>query len=68
VITRADLDRWFVGESIETAAAQAIGSAARDFASEILRLTPSSPDQSASLRKVREAYWTARESLVGRSG
>ena len=41
-----------------------VRSAGRDLAAVILKNTPSSPDQSAAIRKVREAVMTANASIA----
>lgn len=62
MITKVELQNWFmyhapVGEDVE--AYQAIREAGKGLAEAILKNTPSGADQSAAIRKVREAVMTA---------
>lgn len=43
---------------------EVLRSAARDFAQTILNFTPAGPDQSAAIRKVREAVMTANAAIA----
>lgn len=65
--TASPLDNWFTHhppskEDIESY--QRIREAAKSFAEVILEETPKSADQSAAIRKVREAVMTANASIA----
>jgi hypothetical protein len=66
-ITAHDLDEMFKyhpadGDDLTRYAA--INSAAKNFAREVLANTPPSADQSAAIRKIREARMTANAALA----
>ena len=72
-ITQADLDWWFTyhspadhpdGLEAASAAYEEIRAAGKRMAEEILRLTPPGADQSAAIRKVREAVFTANAAVA----
>lgn len=66
-ITEADLDRWFAYHppaDHQVPRYEAIRDAARQFALLILRITPSCPDQSVAIRKVREAVSAANMAIA----
>lgn len=66
-ITRDDLNNWFTYHAPgpdDTVAYEKLRSAARDFALAIIELTPSSADQTAAIRKVREAVMTANAAIA----
>jgi hypothetical protein len=67
-MSEKDLDEYFSVERFHSrigasASIEAIRRGAREFASVILRSTPSSADQTAAVRKVREAAMFACEGL-----
>ena len=67
-ISRDDLREWFTyhpptGEA-QVAAYQAIREAGHVLAETILEFTPASADQSAAIRKVREAVMTANAAIA----
>ena len=62
MITQENLDNWFVYHAPKDGdleAYQAIRGAAADFAQVVLANTPASADQTAAIRKIREAVMTA---------
>lgn len=66
-ITDDDLENWFthhapVGD--QTGRYESIRRAGLDLARVILLATPSSADQSAAIRKVREAVMTANSAIA----
>lgn len=66
-ITRADLLNWFTYHAPTQDQVGAYGKlrdAAYDFAWTILECTPSSADQTAAIRKVREAVMTANAAIA----
>lgn len=70
-ITQDDIDNWFryhspAGDQQELY--RTIREAGGRFASAILELTPPSADQSAAIRKVREAVMTANAAIACSDG
>jgi hypothetical protein len=66
-MTQADLDNWFTyhaPSSDQQAHYVAIRDAAKAFAATILEHSPASADQTAAIRKVREAVMTANQSIA----
>jgi len=66
-ITQDDLDVWFTYHppTIEQNAVYiTLRDAARSFAQAILNTTPACADQSAAIRKVREAVMTANAAIA----
>lgn len=67
-ITREDLDNWFTFHPLsgldQAERYTAIRAAAREFAAVILKHTPASADQTAAIRKVREAVFTANAAIA----
>jgi len=69
-IAREKIDVWFGDGSLPNVPAktdhpiQEVRLAARQFALAILENTPPSADQSAAIRKVREAFWSAGQSIA----
>lgn len=62
-----DLDRFFVyhpPQSDQIPAFNAIRLAARELAQVIYSFTPACPDQTAAIRKVREAVMTANAAIA----
>ena len=62
-----DFDEMFTYHPVEegqVAHYEAIRAAAKQFAATIRTNTPRSPDQSAAIRKVREAMMTANASIA----
>jgi hypothetical protein len=69
MITPEHLDNWFTYHApteADQVAYIAIRQAAKDLATIILTHTPAGNDQSAALRKVREAVWTANSAVACR--
>lgn len=73
MITPADLDRWFTyhnpadhpdGLEVAVARYERLRRAGRELAAAILADTPPGPDQSAAIRKVREAVMTANAAVA----
>ncbi len=67
--TEQQLDEWFTYHAPNPAQQEsyvAIRSKAREFAQEILLHTPHGADQSAAIRKVREAVMTANAAIACR--
>ncbi len=69
MITKENLDNWFtyhapVGD--DATSYEKLRSSAKDFAAAILELTPPSADQTAAIRKVREAVMTANAAIACR--
>jgi len=67
----ADIDNWFmhhppVGDQVELY--KSVRDAGRDMAAVILECSPSSADQSAALRKVREAVMTTNAAIACSGG
>lgn len=70
-ISREDLDRWFGGRAPtfgDLESFRAIREAARELARAILERSPRCGDQSAAIRKVREAVWAAESAIVSDRG
>lgn len=66
-ITRDDLDNWFsyhAPSEDQRVAYEKLRSEARNFALAIIELTPPSADQTAAIRKVREAVMTANAAIA----
>ena len=66
-ITGEDLERWFTyhaPSSDQAARCAAIREAGWDFAAVVRESTPSSPDQTAAIRKIREAVMTANAAIA----
>ena len=67
MITLAELDNWFTYHAPtddDKVAYEAIRNAGKLLASTILVNTPASADQSAAIRKVREAVMTANAAIA----
>ena len=67
-VTEENINHWFsyhppVNES-QKKAYEELRESARQFALTILRLTPSSADQTAAIRKVREAVMTSNAAIA----
>lgn len=65
--TQSDLDRWFAQHVLDAVDAQRcdnIRKAGKAFAEAILKNTKSCADQTAAIRKVREAVMTANVSIA----
>lgn len=66
-ITRDDLENWFTYHKPgpdDNVAYEKLRSAAKGFALAIMELTPPSADQTAAIRKVREAVMTANAAIA----
>lgn len=66
-ISDADLQRWFTYKTATGNQAdriEMIREAGLEFARVVNRLAPSSPDQTAAIRKIREAVMTANAAIV----
>jgi hypothetical protein len=66
-ITQEALDHWFTYHAPTASQPEryeALRSAGKAFAEAILKLTPSSADQTAAIRKVREAVFTANAAIA----
>lgn len=66
-ISQADLDNWFVYHAPKDgqgAKYTEIREAAKTFAEVIVKLTPASADQTAAIRKIREAVFTANAAIA----
>jgi len=66
-ITQSDLNNWFVYHSPRPGQNEKyveIREAAKAFAEVIVKLTPSSADQTAAIRKIREAVFTANAAIA----
>jgi len=66
-ITKENLDNWFqyhAPTTDDTVAYEKLRSSAKSFAQAIIELTPSSADQTAAVRKVREAVMTANAAIA----
>lgn len=66
-ITQKDLDNWFVYHSPKDNDIQKymfIRDKAKEFAELILKYTPSCADQTAAIRKIREAVMTANAAIA----
>ena len=67
VVMKERLDNWFMyhrAKPKQNAAYEEIRAAAKVLAETIVRLTPSSADQDAAIRKVREAVFTANAAIA----
>lgn len=67
MITQTDLDNWFRYHAPQEGQVERYGQlrdAAKVFAEMIVELTPPSADQSAAIRKVREAVMTANAAIA----
>ena len=67
MITQDDLENWFVYHSPSPEQIphyQAVRDAGRNLATAILEHTPTSADQSAAIRHVREAVMTANAAIA----
>lgn len=66
-VTAADLDRYFnyhpPGQA-DIPKFKAIRDAGRAFAQEVVLCTPAGPDQTAAVRKIREAVMTANAAIA----
>jgi hypothetical protein len=68
-ISQADIDRWFSYQrpnDEDTQRIVTIRAKARELAETIVSLTPKCADQSAAVRKIREAVATANAAIVCR--
>jgi hypothetical protein len=66
-ITSANLDNWFTYHPPtpeQPAKYLAIREAARAFAVAVVEHTPSCPDQTVAIRKIREAVMVANQSIA----
>lgn len=68
-ITQDQLDYWFTyhnpgGDSAKIAAYERLRKAGREFATTIVECTPACADQTAAVRKVREAVMTANAAIA----
>lgn len=66
-VTNEQLDNWFTYHSFseaEVLASNAIRESGRRFAEQILAVTPASADQTAAIRKIREAVFTANAAIA----
>lgn len=66
-VTQDDLDNWFTYHSPregQQARYQAIREAAKALAETILRTSAASADQTAAIRKIREAVMTANQGIA----
>jgi hypothetical protein len=67
MISQEQLDNWFVYHAPkegQPAAYEELRAAGKAFAEAIVRLTPASADQTAAIRKVREAVATANFAIA----
>jgi hypothetical protein len=67
MITQSDLDNWFTYHPPKPGQGEKyteIREAAKVFAELIVQLTPPSADQTAAIRKVREAVFTANAAIA----
>ena len=68
MITDEVLDNWFTyhppKSDVEISSYQKIRDAAKEFARVIVEATPMSADQTAAIRKVREAVMTANAAIA----
>lgn len=67
MITQEQLDNWFMYHAPKDGQAQQyeeLRAAGKAMAEVIVRLTPSSADQTAAIRKVREAVFTANAAIA----
>lgn len=66
-ISREDLRNWFTYHAPtedQRVAYEKLRNSAAEFALAIIELTPSSADQTAAIRKVREAVMTANAAIA----
>lgn len=66
-MTNEDLNNWFTyhqPSSIQVGIYGKLRDAAREFAAVILECTPPSADQTAAIRKIREAVMTANAAIA----
>lgn len=66
-ISREMIDNWFqyhAPTGDDAVAYEKLRASAKDFARAIVELTPSSADQTAAIRKVREAVMTANAAIA----
>lgn len=66
-VTPADIENWFeyhAPSQEQQPKYQSLRAAGKALASEILRCTPPGPDQTAAIRKVREAVMTANQAIA----
>lgn len=59
-----DIFKYHPPNSDDLVAYEKLRSAAKSFADTIVELTPASPDQTAAIRKVREAVMTANAAIA----
>lgn len=67
MITKEQLDNWFSYHKPEPGQPEkyeALRDSAKQFAAMIVAMTPPSADQTAALRKVREAVMTANAAIA----
>lgn len=68
MITQEQLDNWFTHHPPDTAekiqAYQMIREAGKAFAEIVVLMTPASADQTAAIRKIRDAVMTANCSIA----
>jgi len=67
MIRRADINSWFsyhAPTEAQIVAYKEIRQVAKSFAEVVLRHTPISADQTAAIRKIREAVMTANASIA----
>lgn len=67
MITTADIDNWFryhPPTPSQRERYEALRDAAKTFAQQVLVLTPAGADQSAAIRKIREAVMTANAAIA----
>jgi hypothetical protein len=66
-VSQRDLDNWFAYHaptSVQLPKYAAIRDAGKDLAAVILEHTPPGPDQTAAIRKIREAVMTANQAIA----
>ena len=66
-ITQRDLDNWFTYHpptEDQRERYELLRAKAKEFAEEVLRLTSPGPDQSAAIRKIREAVFVANAAIA----
>lgn len=66
MITVENLEHWFTyhNDPADTPAFKAVNDAALEFAKVVLANTPSSADQSAAIRHIRDARMTANAAIA----
>lgn len=67
MITNEQLEHWFTNHPAQTGQREAyahIDKAALEFARVVVKLTPASADQTAAIRKIREAVMTAMAAIA----